>query len=87
MHGPMYIKQGADTCFFQEVYCEVWASELLSLRVQRRRIEHGDKILGSINGCEFLAEWAKHNALKRNTATPSINERPCVCFVVLQDVV
>ena len=59
----------------------------LSLRFQRRHIEHGDEILGSINGCEFLAEWAKHYAPKRNATTPSINEQPCVCFIVLRDVV
>lgn len=61
--------------------------ELVSLRLQRRHIEHGDEILGSVNGCEFLAEWPKHYALKRNAATPSINEQPCVCLTVLRDVV
>jgi hypothetical protein len=58
------------TCFFQELYCEGRCSELSSLRLQRRHIEHGDEILGSINGCEFLAEWAKHYTPKRNAATP-----------------
>jgi len=59
--------------FFEAVYCEGRDSELLLLRLQRRHIEHGDEIFGSVNGCEFLAEWAKHFTLKRNAATPSIN--------------
>lgn len=75
------------TCFFQEVYCEDRDSELLSLRLQRRHIEHGDEILGYINGCEFLAKWAKHYALKRNAATPSIKEPPRVCYMLLRNVV